>query len=323
MRRRDMVRTLAGGAAVALAGDCFLARAQRRGRGQRPTPSGKPLLAFSTYGMRKTPVREAINHIAKIGYKAMEVTLLPGWDTEPKLLTKTDRTEIRKQIGDVGLVLSSVQESVQLAAPNTMVSLGFNINYSQRENLEHLRLAAEAAHELSPGAPAVIESPVGGRSAAWDEPRRQMADELGAWAKTLEPLKTVLAIKGFVGNALDRPEKVMWMLDQVKSPWIQNAYDYSHYRLLGVSLRETLLEVAGRTVFIHVKDSEGTPEKYRFMLPGDSGKIDYKEYAQILGEIGYRGPVTVEVSVHVSNQPGYDAVAAAKHSFDNLSPFFS
>ena len=48
-----------------------------------------------------------------------------------------------------------------------------------------------------------------------------------------------------------------------------------------------------------------------------------KEYAQILGEIGYRGPVTVEVSVHVSNQPGYDGVAAAKHSFDNLAPFFA
>ena len=95
------------------------------------------------------------------------------------------------------------------------------------------------------------------------------------------------------------------------------------YRLLGLGLRQTLQQVAGRTVFIHVKDSMGTAEKFQFLLPGDSGKIDYKEYAQILREIGYRGPVTVEVSVHVSNQPGYDGVAAAKHSFDNLAPFFA
>jgi sugar phosphate isomerase/epimerase len=136
-------------------------------------------------------------------------------------------------------------------------------------------------------------------------------------------LKTVLAIKGFVGTALDRPEKVLWILDQVKSPWIRYGYDYSHYRLLGLGLRETLQQVAGRTVFIHVKDSLGTAEKFQFLLPGDSGKIDYKEYAQILREIGYRGPVTVEVSVHVSNKPGYDGVSAAKHSFDNLAPFFA
>jgi L-ribulose-5-phosphate 3-epimerase UlaE len=117
--------------------------------------------------------------------------------------------------------------------------------------------------------------------------------------------------------------KICGKRDQVKSPWIQNGYDYSHYKLLGLSLRETLQQVASRTVFIHVKDSTGTPEKFRFLLPGDSGMIDYKEYAQILGEVGYRGPVTVEVSVHVSNQPGYDGLAAAKHSFDNLAPFFA
>src|SRR5262249_35150280 len=161
----------------------------------------------SYYGMKKIPVREAIRQIANIGYKGLELTLMPGWDTEPKRLSRSDRSDLRKQIGDLGLSLTSVQESVQLAAPNTMGNLGFNLNYSQAENLEHLRAAAAVAHEVSPGAPAVIESPVGGRAAAWEEIKRQMADELGLWAQTLEPLKTVLAIKGFVGTALDRPEK--------------------------------------------------------------------------------------------------------------------
>src|ERR1039457_375330 len=126
MRRRDLIGILAGGAAIALVGDCQFAEAQSGKRGGTPPQSRKPVLAFSTYGMRKIPVREAIGNIAKIGYKGLELTLLPGWDTEPKLLSKTDRAEIRKQIGDLGLSLTSVQESVQLAEPNTMVSLGFN-----------------------------------------------------------------------------------------------------------------------------------------------------------------------------------------------------
>jgi inosose dehydratase len=323
MRRRNLIGTFAGGAAAVLIGEGPFAEGQdRTGRGL-PAQSGKPLLGFSLYGMRTIPVREAIRHVAKIGYKALELTLMPTWDTEPKLLSKTDRAEIRKQISDVGLVLSTVQESVQLAAPNTMVNLGFQMDYSKQENLERLRQAAAVAHEVSPGKPAVIETPVGGRAAAWEQIKRGMADELGVWAKTLEPLKTALAIKGFVGTALDRPEKVLWLLDQVKSPWIRNGYDYSHYRLLGLGLRETIQPVASRTSFIHVKDSVGTAEKFRFLLPGDSGEINYREYAQILGEVGYRGPVLVEVSVHVSRQPGYDAVAAAKHSWDNLAPFFA
>jgi sugar phosphate isomerase/epimerase len=307
MRRRDVIGALTGGAAL------MGLHAQSR----------KPLLGFSLYGMKQIPCREAISHVAKIGYKAVELTLMPTWNTEPKLLSRAARAEIRKQIGDLGLVLASVQESVQLASPNTMANLGFKMNYSKKENLERLHEAAAVAHEVSPGPPAVIESPVGGQAKEWEALKHEMADELGVWAKTLEGLKTVLAIKGFVGTAVDRPEKVLWLLDQMKSPWIRCGYDYSHYKLLGLDMRQTIRQLAGSTVFMHVKDSVGTAEKYRFLLPGDSGEINYKEYAQTLAEVGYRGPLLVEVSVHVSGQPGYDAVAGAKHAFDNLVPFFA
>jgi sugar phosphate isomerase/epimerase len=315
MRRRDLIRNLAGGGSIGLLGGGTFAAAQSKA-------GHKPLLAYSYYGMKKIPVHEAITQIAKIGYKGLEITVIPSWETEPKLLSKTKRAEIRKQIGDLGLTLSSVQESLQLAEPNAMTKLGYNINYTQAENLDRLRASVAIAHELSPGAPAVVETQVGGEAGAWEESKRGMADRLGEWAKTLEPLKTVLAIKGFVGTAMNTPDKMLWMLDQVKSPWIRIGYDYSHLKMYGLDMRETIRQVGRQTAFIHVKDSVGTPEKFRFLLPGDSGEINYKVYAQTLGEVGYSGPVTVEVSAHVSEQPGYDAVAAAKHSWDNLSPFF-
>ena len=237
---------------------------------------------------------------------------MPTWDTEPKLLSKTDRTDIRKQIGDLGLELSAVMESLRLG-PNT----------NKEAYLERLRTAAELAHELSPGAPAIIETAVGGRSTAWEETKREMADQLGVWAKTLESMKTVLAIKGHVGNALDRPEKMLWMFDQVKTPWVRMGYDYSHYKIHGLEMRKTMEQLVGHSAFIHVKDSVGTEANYRFLLPGDSKEIDYKEYNKILGEIGYKGPVLVEVSAQVFGQPDYDGVAAAKRCWDNLAPIFA
>jgi len=115
-----------------------------------------------------------------------------------------------------------------------------------------------------------------------------------------------------------RPENVLWLLDQVKSPWIKNVYDYSHYKVQGLDMRETMKQVVPGAVFIHVKDGVGTALNHRFLLPGDSREIDYKEYVKIFGELRYTGPVVVEVSVHVFDEPGYDGIAAAKRCWENL-----
>jgi hypothetical protein len=190
MRRRTPIRTLAGGAAVVIVEDSFA-------EVQSGVRQGQALLGFKHYGMKKIPVGEAISDIAKIGYTALSLTLRPTWDTEPRVLSKTDWAEIRKQIGDLGPVLSSVMKSLRLVGPNT----------NRKSNLERQRAAAAVARELSPGAPAVIEATLGGRPEACEETKRQMADELSVWAKTLEPLKTTPAMEGHVGNAGIAPRK--------------------------------------------------------------------------------------------------------------------
>src|SRR6266567_3819260 len=79
----------------------------------------RPLLfGFSLYGMKTLPWRQGLAHVARIGYKSTELCLRAGWDTEPKLLTKADRSEIRKRIGDLGLTLSSVMENMNLGRPD-------------------------------------------------------------------------------------------------------------------------------------------------------------------------------------------------------------
>ncbi|HEY1340483.1 MAG TPA: TIM barrel protein [Bryobacteraceae bacterium] len=111
------------------------------------------------------------------------------------------------------------------------------------------------------------------------------------------------------------------MVEQVKSPWISLVYDYSHYQVNGLDMRATMEQVARRAVFVHIKDSKATADGFKFLLPGD-GSIDYKAYVGALTSVGYRGPVLVEVSVDVSDQPGYDPVAAAQHVWERVSPAF-
>src|SRR5262245_24727254 len=138
-------------------------------------------LGFSLYGMRSLPWREGLGHVARIGYKSTELCLRAGWNTEPKLLTRADRAEIRKRISDLGLVLPSVMENMGLGRPD-----------GTAPNLERLRKAAEICYEASPGPPALIETTVGGRAGTWDDVKRAMAAELASWAKTAEELKTTV-----------------------------------------------------------------------------------------------------------------------------------
>ena len=279
-----------------------LAHAQRR-----PLTFG-----FSLYGMKTLPWRDGLAHVARIGYKTTELCLRAGWDTEPKLLTKADRAEIRKRIGDLGLTLASVMENLALARPGG----------SREANLDRLRAAAEICHECSPGAPALIETTVGGRPDAWEDLKSAMADELGAWAKKAEEVKTTLAIKAHSKTAVSRPERVVWLADQAKSPRLKLVYDYSHYAAFGLEMRKTMEQVVPRSAFVHIKDTIGSAPNHHFVLPGD-GPVDLKAYAKNLVDLGYHGPVVVEVSVDVFGQPGYDPVAAAEHVWKMLSPAFA
>jgi sugar phosphate isomerase/epimerase len=290
-------------AVLSVAGGFPLLRAQAR-----PLQFG-----FSLYGMKTLPWRDGLRHVARIGYKATELSLRAGWNTEPKLLTKTDRAEIRKQISDLGIALPSVMENLGLARPGGTLAA----------NLERLKAAAEICYECSPTPPALIETTVGGRPNAWEEIKNGMAEELAQWAKTLEQLKVVLAIKCHSKNAMSRPEYALWLTDQVKSPWIKLVYDYSHFLANSLDMKTTMQQMVPRAVFVHIKDTEGRAPKHRFLLPGD-GDIDYKAaYVPALMALDYRGPVVVEVSVDVFDQPGYDPVKAAEHVWAKISPAFA
>ncbi len=275
---------------------------------QAAEPTGANF-GFSLYGMRKLPIKEALRVCAEIGYDSVEIVCMPGWPCAPESLSAMARQELRDQLSNSKLTLASLMENVSPLADDK----------AHAAILERLKRACGLGHDLLPGATPIIETVLGGQPAMWDQVRDKMVARLQDWAKIAEAEKTIIALKPHVGGALHTPEGAIWLTDQLKSPWLRLAYDYSHYELRNIPMKGSLETLLPRTAFIHVKDTAGTADKFQFLLPGD-GRTNYVDYFQTLKSAGYKGAILVEVSGQLHSRADYDPIQAAKRSYTNLAP---
>lgn len=294
-RRTFILSALAGGLG------CSLHAAQ-----ERPAIT----FGFSLYGMRTLPLDTALETCAKIGYKAVELPVMPDWPADPARLNKEARTRLRERLQSLHLELPALMENTPLTADAK----------THRLQMDRLTRAAELGHALA-DTPPVIETILGGRAGEWDKLRRSFADRLAEWARLAETARTVIVIKPHRMNAMNTPEHVLWLLDQVKSPWIKVGYDYSHFQHRDLSIADTVKQFAPHTRFVHVKDVRVENGRVQFLLPGD-GDIDYTALLRELRASGYRGSVCVEVSGQIHNAKGYDPTATARRCYENLAPAF-
>ncbi|MCA9017254.1 MAG: sugar phosphate isomerase/epimerase, partial [Planctomycetaceae bacterium] len=209
-----------------------------------------------------------------------------------------------------GLKLTSLMEHCDLTGSKA----------SQQKVLERLKRAAELGHTLKPEQPPLIETTAG--SGKWDERKNEMRDNLKEWAKVAESTKTVIAVKPHRGGVVDRPEQGVWLVEQIDSPWIRLNYDYSHFTHRNISLEDSMRIMLPFTSFIQIKDTVLQDNKARFVLPGESGDIDYVQLLKLAVQGGYRGDICCEVSGMVFKQKGYDPLAAAKTCYQNIAPAF-
>jgi inosose dehydratase len=264
-------------------------------------------LGFSLYAMKDFRIGDAVEYCARLGYEAIEITLNEGWPTEPKKFTSGDRAQLSFQLHDLDIRLPAMMEHILLTADDA----------EHARNLEKIRLAADLGHEVVRDQPPLLETVVGGKPAQWDVLKEPMAARLSDWATVAGEVDQVIAIKAHVGSAAHLPEHITWLLKQVGSRHIRAAYDYSHFQLQGLDMQGTLRDLLPDTVFVHVKDATGTPQKAEFLLPG-AGETDYAKLLGLLDEGGYRGPVVVEVSSQLQRKPGYSALDAADEAYESL-----
>lgn len=273
-----------------------------------------PVIGFAngTYGMKTMTTGDALRTLAEIGYDGVELCAIKGWPTDPEKLSAPERKDVRKLIGDTGLAVPAMLESLPVST----------VPDKRAANLERLKQTIALGHELVPSNPPVIDTILGGKSTEWEELKRPIVDTLGEWAKVAESTNTTVCFKPHAAQAINSPERTLWVLNQVKSPRIRIIYDYSHFYVEGFPLESSLKQLLRYIAFISVKDAEGTPAKHEYLLPGD-GKTDYLAYFRLLKEVRYSGWVGVEISMMIHSKPGYQPVPTVRLCYERLAPLLA
>lgn len=304
MNRRRCLRLAAalaaGGSAACLA----------RARG--PTAPGAMTLSIGTYSLKGLSLDDAIGLVAALGYDGIELATQNGFSAEPTSLSPPRRAEIRRRLGDSGLVPTALMEQLTPDGDRK----------KRRAGVERLERVLDLARDLAPGHPPLVQTVLGGGT--WDEKKTLFRDCLADWQAAAAERQVVLAIKPHRGGALSRPDEAIWLIRQLgDSPWLRMVYDYSHYAFRDMPLEETVRTALPFTAHVVVKDAIRDGDRVAFALPGESGTFDYAALLRLLEAGGYRGDVCCEVSSMVSNRPGYDPAKAARTCYANMARAFS
>ena len=268
------------------------------------------IFAFGAYGMKALSLDDAIRTVAEIGYDGIELTIFPGFPAEPPKLSTTDRIAIRRLLTEKQLKLTSLMESVYPSKDSA----------KKRAALDRIKRAVELARDLA-DRPPLVQTTLGGGE--WVQGKRLVIDTIGRWSEIAADADVVLAVKPHRGSVLAMPGEAVELFEALGRPkYLRMAYDYSHYQYGPLSLEETIDVSLPYTALVVLKDVAIEGNRHRFLLPGETGTVDYPTLLRRFYRGGYRGGVCCEVSGMVWKNPGYDPKEAAATCYANIAPAF-
>lgn len=270
-------------------------------------------LGFSTWAMPALPIDPVIAHLAKVGFDAIEICVLPHCSTALDKLDASERQRIAHLLRDHNLKLSAVNAYVDLMEPDE-TKFADNAAYVQR--------AADLATEwIQDGRQPVVVSGFGGRQGELTTRQGQLVERISKLGDYAQARGVVLALEHHVGNAVETPDQVVSIMQQVTSPGARINFDISHFNVVGIPIEESVDKIIPYAVHTHIKDEAGRAPNHQYLIPGE-GVFDYVRYLKAMQAHGYTGAISTEISVMVQRRPAYDALATATRSYEIVSQAF-
>ena len=270
-------------------------------------------IGYSTWGMPALPIDTALNHLATLGFDGVELTVIPGFSTELDTLDSAERRRISQLLDKHDLGLPAVAAHQPLLATEEDV---------HAENWRRLTASADLCTGLAgtDGVP-VLNTTLGSNPNEWDSQHELILERVGSLVDYCSSREVVLAIEPHVVDGLNSPERSVWLLKEIDSPFLRLNFDISHFEIQGMPTAEVVHLLAPHSAHTHVKDQRGLVPDYEFLIPGE-GAFDFAAYLKLMRRAGYDGYITAEVSMQVQGRPDYDPLGAAELTYRTLDSAF-
>lgn len=271
------------------------------------------LLGYSLWAMPDVPIDTSLPHLAAVGYDAVEIVVLPRYTTALAKMDATERRRIPGLLKRYGLTLSAVNYYTALLEPDPAIWAGH-------------RAAIEATIDLAVewaqgDQPPVVISGVGGSPGELPARLSEVVDRAGGLGEYAARRGVVVALEPHVGAAIETPDLMAEVLEQIASPAIRVNFDISHFNVMGIPIEESVAKMLPYTAHTHIKDERGRAPDYQYVVPGE-GEFDYVAYLKAMQRGGYTGAISVEISFMVQRREGYDPLATATRSYEVIAPAF-
>ena len=265
-------------------------------------------LAGSNYGAPKLPLDTVLEHCVQLGYLGAEIAVQPEYPTAVDKIDAAERAHIVQTFQRAGLECSLICHYGGVAkGPEGEAALRAAIDLSTE-------LASIGPH----GTPPPVTTTALGPPEVWEAEKEHILESAGELARYAEAHGVPFSMKAHAFSAVDRPHKLIWLIEQIDSPAFGLNVDMSHFEVNGLTIRQAIPALVPYANHVHVKSSRGRYPDCQYALPGE-GETDFVSLFRTYKDGGYDGYLSVEVSVHVQKRPDYDPLGALTTCFAVLS----
>ncbi|MGC3965811.1 MAG: sugar phosphate isomerase/epimerase family protein [Pirellulales bacterium] len=234
------------------------------------------------YGMIRVPdatPQAKLELVKKIGFEGVEIQA-PGEVDLEAIVAASQSTGIK-----IHGVIDSVHWKERLSDPSEEV---------RRKAVGALQEAIRAAQKVGADTcllvPGKVSDPkVENFEQCWERSQAGVRECL----KLAEECKVVIAIETVWNDFITKPEHMIRYVDEINSPWCGAYFDCSNMLKYGVSSADWIRQLGKRLVKF---DFKGYSHATGFKTPIGEGDENWPEVLKALGEIGYDGWATSEVS---------------------------
>lgn len=273
-------------------------------------------LAFSTNAFKKNTLEEAIEQIARIGYRGVEI-MADVPHAYPRDMDDARIARVKGTIAELGMKVSNVNAFTLFGAGDTYHPTWIEDDPAKRQaRVDHTLTCMEMARKLGsqtislqPGGPLI------GTTMTRKEASDRFADGLFRVIPAAKSAGMVLAVEPEPGLLIETAQEY-WDFKQAyfaDEPQVRMNCDIGHLYCVGDEPADVIRTMPQEIAHVHLEDI-GKNRVHQHLTPG-KGAIDFPSIFAALGDIGYGGWVTVELYPYETTAAG-----VAKAAWEHLGP---